>query len=148
MAKILLDEGFFTRSNKDGYIDALIELKPTLGSPLPNVDLCDAYCDLLKEKCLNNSQVCCIPLYRKIGAEVLRRNKYVYNSRVSALNGKLGPIRDIYSACGTKGLYASIDVENGEIEICDYRGRHQDAYTYDNKAQGKQDKKGNHDIKV
>lgn len=25
MAKILLDEGFFTRSNKDGYIDALIE---------------------------------------------------------------------------------------------------------------------------
>ena len=124
-------------------------IDPTLSSPFPNVDLCNEYTQLLNKKCFNESRSFRIPYYLEIGTEVIKRNKYIYNSRVTKLNNNSGNIRNIYSLYnGNKTIFASIDVETGSIEICNYRGKHQDEYSYDNTPHNKQDTTGNHDIIV
>lgn len=124
-------------------------IDPTLLSPFPNVDLCNEYVYLLNDKCCKEDQSTRIPHYLEIGAEVIKRNKYTYNSRVTNLNDNHGAIRNIYSIYnGTKTIYASIDVDTGSIEICNHRGKHQDEYSYVNTPHNKQDITGNHDIIV
>lgn len=122
---------------------------PCLSSPLPNTDLCKDYLGVLREKCEGEAQNTCIPFYINIGTEVVKRNKYVYSARVTNLNNNSGAIRNIF--CNSENgdsVYASIDIENGAIEINNHRGKHQDEYTYNNIPQNKQDKTGKHDIKV
>lgn len=124
-------------------------VEPNLESPLPNINLCKEYYNYLTEQCKDKDKSSRTPLYLEIGSEVLQRNKYEYDSRATGLNKNSGVIRNIYSfGTSNNTIYASIDVENGAIEICNYRGKHQDEYTYNNTPQNKRDKTGKHDIKV
>lgn len=129
------------------FVDNIIN--PTLASPLPNVNLCDEYVYLLNDKCSSEDISARVPYYIEIGEEVIKRNKYTYNSRVSNINRNSGVIRKIYSIYkGNKTIYASIDVDTGSIEIFNHRGKHQDEYSYTNTSHNKQDVTGNHDIRV
>lgn len=119
-------------------------IKPSKGNPLPNKELCAYYKEVQDEAVKGKNCNEKIAIYRKIGAEVAMRNTYKYDARISSMNGTGTKMRRIYkSGDGRDSVYTSIDVEHGALEICNFKGKHIDEYTYIGDAQGKQDSKHN-----
>lgn len=77
-----------------------------------------------RERNMDNIRECC--------AEILRRNYYVYNQKLSSQEKQItSRIRYIYEIYREgKWQYLSIDVENGLLEFCDEKGEQQGAYDY------------------
>lgn len=121
---------------------------PTLKNPLPNTDLCHEYKSVQDRLIQGQDTYSRIPIYLKVGGEVLRRNTYIFNAVLSSINTTKKKIREIYKTCIEEVVHGSIDVESGSIEICDENGRHKDEYGYDNQSHDKHDSTGKHDIKL
>lgn len=121
---------------------------PTLDDPLPNTDLCHEYKSVQDSLIQGQSINSRIPIYLKVGGEVLRRNTYIFNAVLSSINTTKKKIREIYKTCIEEVVHGSIDIESGSIEICDENGHHKDEYGYDNQCHEKHDSTGKHDIKL
>lgn len=122
-------------------------IEPTLDSPLPNVNLCSEYKNLQDELIKGKDRSSRIPIFLKVGKEVLQRNTYKSNKHLSSINTTKDKIRDIYQK-DDLSVYGSIDVESGSIEICDHNGHHEDEFGFDNVKHNKHDSSGKHDIKL
>lgn len=121
--------------------------EPVLNSPLPNTGLCNEYKNLQDALIQGKSVSDRIPIYLQICKEVLQRNTYQQNEKLSSINTTGNKIRDIYQKEDLL-LFGSIDIESGSIEICDHNGRHVDEYGFDNQKHQKHDSTGKHDIKL
>lgn len=139
-----IDSCFSDFVSENRYVKNII--KPTKNKPLPNSDLCQLYKqrqnDLMPKKNKDELQA----LYYSVGKEVIKRNGYKTNQHVSSLNPSV--FGGIFSYDTSKTIYSSVDIEKGAIEIFNYRGKHQDEYTYTGEPRDKQDNKKHHDIKV
>lgn len=122
--------------------------EPSLENPLPNIELCHEYKSVQDELIRGQDISSRIPIFLKVGGEVLRRNTYVFDDELSSINTTRNKIREIYKSNGQNVVHGSIDIESGSIEICDYRGNHEDEYGFDNQSHDKHDSTGRHDIRL
>lgn len=128
---------------ENGYVPII---KPTNSKPLPNSDLCckfKEFVDILSEGCSEKELQA---LYQNAATEVLHRNGYNKNTRVTKLNP--GVAGGVYAYGKDCILYASADIEHGGIEVFDHRGFHKGEYTYEGTLRKGKDKKGHHNIIV
>lgn len=132
----------FVSENK--YIKNIVN--PTKSNPLPNFDLCKDYKERQDTLMIGKDVKSLQSLYYSIGREVIKRNKYKTNQHVSSLNPSV--YGDIFSFDCSKTIYSSVDIEKGAVEIFNYRGKHQDEYTYYGQPRDKQDNEKHHDINV
>lgn len=139
-----LDSNFSSWVSENQYVKNINI--PTTQHPLPNVEICKDYTSLLKTSVRGQNNNTKNGIFSQIGKEVLLRNSYQYDSRISSINSNPGQRRKIYKTKERKPLYASIDFENGSIEICDSKGEHIDEFGYDNVPHNKHDSTGGHDI--
>ncbi len=98
-----------------------------------------------KNKCKTIEEIRAVIL--KYSKEVAKRNHYVYNQRVSAMNTSEEKKRVIFSAgYGRQTRYLSVDLEKGGFELCDHDGYHLGQFFLDGiRTSGA---KSDHNIKV
>lgn len=133
--------GLFSTSS---YVNKENFLQATKKKPLPNKDLCTGYTAI--RNALIQDGKGGIPLFLKLGKEVVYRNGYIKDDYLTKINNSA--IREIFRKDIKNSWYLSTDVEHGAIEVCDETGRHIDEYTYEGVAQHKRDKSGKHNIKL
>lgn len=119
-------------------------IAPTTEAPLPNEKLCSKYKNVLDT--ISSGKADKKPDYISVGSEVARRNGYVEDKRVEKLNR--GAIRKIFVCEQNDKVFVSIDVESGNLEAFNKRGKHLGEYGYTGKQTDRRDKSGKHDIKV
>ena len=122
----------------------LIGERGSKSNPLPNYTLCHSYEKLRGDKIsgtIKDRQ----SEYLRIAKEVLYRNEFEKNERVSKFNPHVAG--GIYY-CSRSEIYASADIEHGAIEIFDKMGKHLGEFRYDGYLNSSPDKTGRHDIKV
>lgn len=126
------------------YINKENFLQATEKKPLPNKDLCMGYTTIRNTLIQDGKGG--IPLFLKLGREVIYRNGYIKDDYLTKINNSA--IREIFRKDVKNSWYLSTDVEHGAIEVCDEIGRHVDEYNYEGVAQCKRDKSGKHNIKL
>lgn len=112
-------------------------LEPTISNKFPAKDLCEGYnnwrSEILKPLYKGDK----ISDFTKIGMEVALRNRYIYDSKLSALNkakakkDKNGnkPKRQVFKS-SEKDVYLSTDFENGGFEVYDKNAHHQGQFKF------------------
>lgn len=142
-----LDSNFAKFILENKYINTGSIERPSLRKPLPNMTLCNCYKNVQDKETKGRAENEKKTIYLKIGEEVVQRNAYKYDSKISSMNGSGEKMRKIYkSGEGRKIIYASIDFEHGALEICNASGEHVDEFTYIGEPQNR--KNQNHSIKV
>ncbi len=137
-----INENFNAALRKLILVEPKYQNKPSLDSPLPNVEICEKYIGLKNNDIQSGKDVrsTCV----KYATEVALRNNYIIDDHLISINKG----RSIFTHIENKNIHLSIDKIHGNLEVYNAFGEHQDEYSYDNKPQHKQDKSGKHNINV
>lgn len=137
-----INERFNDSLRKLILLDPKYHTRPTLNSPLPNIEICEKYIKLKDADILNGEDI--ISTCVKYATEVALRNNYIIDEHLININKG----RCIFTHIENKNIHLSIDKLHGNLEVYNAFGEHQDEYSYNNKPQHKQDKSGKHNINV
>lgn len=87
-------------------------------------------------------------MIQEMAANVAEINGYQFNQFLSSHNQKIKKsLRFIYEAGeGSQKIYLSTDFEKGAFEVCNYQGKHQGEYNFNEEKTGEADKSGKHNI--
>lgn len=109
---------------------------PSFSKKFPAEDFCAGYDDWRSEILQPNSSDDKISTFYKIGLEVAERNKYLYDSQLTALNktkakkkNGQSPKRQIFKS-PELDVYLSTDFENGGFEVYNCKPTHQGQYKF------------------
>lgn len=119
---------------------------PTLEHPLPQKNITKNFYGHLQELLISGHDK--IEAHIEVGTQVALWNNYSFNEKVTELNSINNKIRKIFNSNTKPLIYLSIDLRHPEVEIYNCNGKHEDAFGYDERKKGKQDKTGKHDIVV
>ena len=117
--------------------DELIQISvPSFNNKFPASVLCNGYNEWRSEILRSNSIDDKIATLHKIGMEVAERNKYTYDSKLTALNKRKAKKRDGQSPkrqvfkSPKLDVYLSTDFENGGYEVYNSKPDHQGQYKF------------------
>ncbi len=87
-------------------------------------------------------------MIQEMAANVAEINAYQFNQLLSSHNQKRkNSFRFIYEAGdGSQKIYLSTDFEKAAFEVCNYQGKHQGEYNFNEEKTGEADKSGKHNI--
>lgn len=114
--------------------------EPDFDNMFPAKSLCNGYDKWRSEILQPNYSGDKISDFTRIGLEVAARNKYIYDSQLTALNKRKAkkdrngnpPKRQIF-VNAKRDVYLSVDFENGGFEVYDKNARHQGQYRFNGK---------------